>query len=368
MARKRLEKTVQDPPLSQPEKNRFYCCRCGLSYSRQKGYFPVSHSPMYRGTGYLPMCNECIEELFDQYRREFRSDRDAMRRMCMKLDLYWNDKIFDMTEKSAGVHSKIRNYIGKTNIIHYIDKNYDNTIQEENEAVIDDAVKAEIERRVGEELRAEEERIAAMRSEAEQAVAELHEEVQEAQIEVPDDIILFWGPGYTPKMYLELEERRKYLMSRYPEGYEFDIGEEALIRQICNLEISINHDRVAGKPIDKSVNTLNTLLGSANLKPAQREQRDSDAELENMPFGVGIRKWENTRPVPEPDPELQDVDGIVKYVTVWFLGHLCKMLGIKNTYCKLYEEEMERLRVQAPEFEDEDDEAVFNNIFSKESG
>ena len=43
---------------------------------------------------------------------------------------------------------------------------------------------------------------------------------------------------------------------------------------------------------------------------------------------------------------------------------LYKMLGIKNTYCKLYEDEMERLRVKTPEFEDEDDESMFNNIFS----
>lgn len=39
------------------------------------------------------------------------------------------------------------------------------------------------------------------------------------------------------------------------------------------------------------------------------------------------------------------------------------MLGIKNTYCKLYEDEMERLRVERPDLEDEDDEGAFNDIF-----
>lgn len=338
--RKRLEKVQQDNlPVSN---QKFYCYRCGMAFSRQKGYFPVSHSPMYRGIGYLPFCNDCVDTLFDEYRQSLGSDREAMRRLCMKLDLYWHDSIFDMVERTAGVNSKVRSYIGKTNIIRYIDKSYDDTVEEE-----------------------ERNGIAAARQEERVQTGYLPEDdAQEENIDIPEDVILFWGPGYTPKMYLELEERKKYWLSRFPVGYNFDIGEEALIRQICNLEIDINHDRAAGKSIDKNVNTLNTLLGSANLKPAQKKSEEADAELDNMPFGVGIRKWENTRPIPEPDPELQDVDGIVRYISIWFLGHLCKMLGIKNTYCKLYEDEMERLRVKTPEFEDEDDESMFNNIFS----
>ena len=34
--------------------------------------------------------------------------------------------------------------------------------------------------------------------------------------------------------------------------------------------------------------------------------------------------------MPEPDEAWQDVDGIRRYINVWFLGHLCKMMGIKK--------------------------------------
>lgn len=40
------------------------------------------------------------------------------------------------------------------------------------------------------------------------------------------------------------------------------------------------------------------------------------------------------------------------------------MLGIKNTYCKLYEDEMARLRVERSVPDEEDDEGAFNFIFS----
>jgi hypothetical protein len=41
------------------------------------------------------------------------------------------------------------------------------------------------------------------------------------------------------------------------------------------------------------------------------------------------------------------------------------MLGIKNTYCKLYEDEMARLRVERPDLDEEDDEGAFNEIFGE---
>lgn len=51
------------------------------------------------------------------------------------------------------------------------------------------------------------------------------------------------------------------------------------------------------------------------------------------------------------------------------MGHLCKMLNIKNTFTRLYEEEVERLRVEKPEYEDEDEETLLIDSYSEsESG
>lgn len=74
-----------------------------------------------------------------------------------------------------------------------------------------------------------------------------------------------------------------------------------------------------------------------------------------------------TRPIPEPDPELQDVDGIKKYITVWFFGHLCKMLGLNNSYSRLYTDEIEKLRVDRPEDEFDDDELLYEAFSESDS-
>ena len=145
-------------------------------------------------------------------------------------------------------------------------------------------------------------------------------------------------------------------MSRLPNDNDIDIGAEILIRQICNLDITIAKTSAAGGSIDKMVNSLNTLVGSLNLKPAQKSKIDDlDTEMANTPLGVWLWKYENQKPLPEIDEDLKDVNKIKKYIFTW-MGHLCKMLGVKNGYTKMYEDEINRLKVEKPEYDgDEED-------------
>lgn len=328
-ARKKLEKVVEENPIKTTQK--FYCCRCGTSFSRRVGNFSVSHSSMYRGTGYLPMCNQCVDAMYEQYRAQFNDDRKAMKRICMKLDLYWNNDIYEMTEKAAGVHSRVRNYIGRTNIVRYLDKTYDNTVEEEeleNSRVYGNSTFY---------------------------VAKDTDEISQVDQETVD----FWGAGYTPDFYDELNRR----YNDWTNGSDVtDPSERSLYRQICLLETIISRDGAQGKPVDKNVNVLNSLLGSMNLKPAQKKS-ESDTELEKMPLGVGIQKWELSRPLPQTSKSKKDVRNTIKNITTWYLGHACKMVGLRNSYCKMYEDAMEELRVKHPEYDEEDDDTLLNDIF-----
>lgn len=310
------------------------CRKCGRAYGRLKGYFPVSYSFLYKGTGHLAYCRECVDEMYATYLAECKDSKIAVRQMCRKLDLYWNEKVFESVDKKSATRSIMTGYIAKINAVKQAGKCYDDTLREENALWV----------------------FPSLHNAAAEQVQEDPTPVEE-EIEVPEEVTIFWGPGYTPSMYMELEKRRAYWMSRYPEGTELDIGTEALIRQICSLEIDINKARMEGKPIDKYVNSLNTVLGSANLRPTQKKE-EADAELEKMPLGVGIQKWENYRPLPATPKEKKDVNGVIKNITTWYLGHACRMAGIKNRYSKMYEDAMARYRVERPDLDDEDDETV----------
>lgn len=322
------------------------CRKCGRAYGRLKGYFPVSYAILYKGTGYLPYCKDCVDGMYTAYLEECQDPKLAVRQMCRKLDLYWNEKLYEVVEKQNTTRSMMTSYIAKVNAVKTSGKSYDDTLREEGVLWVEPVKYSEIKP---------------------EPDTDSVETLEDDGADIPDEVIAFWGPGNSPSMYRDLEQRRSYWMSRFPDGTELDIGTEAIIRQICNLEIDINKIRLSGGSIDKAVNSLNTLLGSACLKPAQKKD-SGDVADENTPFGVWIRRWEEQKPVPEPDPELKDVDGIVRYIQVWYFGHLCKMLKIKNSYSKMYEDELARLRVEHPECDDEDDETMVYDIFSNSGG
>lgn len=329
-------------PTKQEDDTREYrCCTCGKKYTRQKNNFPMSQSPLYRGNhGYITTCRNCIDELFNQYKKAMGNEKEALRRICMKFDIYWNEEVYNMLSKANTSSSRVLIYIARSNLIKYQGKTFDDTLDEEYNSMLPVYVQPESEY-VPEEY---------------------------TDIKIDDSVRVFWGAGFNDAWYEELSSRYNYWTSKFPNDFELDVGTQALLRQICILETQINKDLMAGKPVEKLVNSLNTLLGSANLKPAQMKKEEAiDSSIENMPLGVGIKKWEDTRPLPETAPEFKDVDGIVKYITTWFYGHLGKMVGIKNFHSKLYEDEISRLRVEKPEYEEDDDESIFNDVFGGDS-
>lgn len=321
------------------------CTRCGMAYGRRKGYFPVNYGSLYKGIGYLSVCKTCVDSIYNKYLSECSDVKKAVRQTCRKLDLYWSDSVYDVVVKKNTQHTIMTAYIAKINTPSYVGKSYDDSLNEYGTLWLFNANDAPTQRM--------------------DTIEQTQPEEQMEDIEIDDSVKEFWGPGYTNDMYDKLEKRRSFWLSGFPDnGSSLDVGTEALIRQICSLELDINRDRMAGKSVDKSVNALNTLLGSAALKPTQNKTEESDSDLATVPFGVWIKRWENYRPTPDIDEELKDVDGIIKYICIWFFGHLAKMLGIKNAYSKLYEDKIAEMRIERPEYEDESDEDMVYDIFS----
>lgn len=335
--KKKIEKRKSPAQPSHIANQQYFCCSCGTAYPRQRNFFPASHSPMYAGNGYIPICNECIDVMYARYRKLLGTDRDAMYRMCMKLDIYWSEDIFESVMKSENIQSYIRTYISRLNLKRYFDKTFDQSLAEEG--------------------RTKAPRPTAKATPSDTPATPMDSEPEEEV--VPHDLLDFWGAEFDPEFYFELDRRYKKWTADLK---DLDRSEEALYKQICLLEASINRDTSLGKNVSQSMTTLTNLLGSLNLKPSQKKD-DADAELENMPLGVGIQKWEESRPLPETPEKLKDIRGTIKNITTWYLGHACKMVGLRNSYTKLYEEAVEELRVKHPEYDEEDDDTMLYDIF-----
>lgn len=163
-------------------------------------------------------------------------------------------------------------------------------------------------------------------------------------------LVHFFGKGLTQEDYIWLQSEFQDFVNRY----ECDSkGMELLIKQICLTQLDIEKRRAGSEKVDAQLKTLQDLLGSSNLKPVQETGANA---VEQESFGTLIKKFENEKPIPEPDPKWADVDKIGKYIRVFFLGHLTRMLGLKNDYADEYWEEINQLTVEEPVNEDEDEE------------
>lgn len=310
--------------------NSAICTRCGTAYGRRKGNFLVSYSPMYKGIGYLPVCKDCIEDLYSQYLAQCNDSKAAVRQMCRALNIYWHDEIYTKVAQKNTTRSLMTGYIQQSNNNKYIGKCYDDTLAAEGtlwSITIDKSGQVNFGQG----------------------------DAQGEREEISPDVVAFWGTGLDAQMYRELEQRKSYWLSRLPDDLEVDIGTEVIIKQICMLELDINRLRADGKPVDKHINTLNTLLGSGNFKPAQKRQDTSDAEFNDTPLGVWLYRYENKRPLPDK----YDNSPLLKYVFTW-MGHVLRMLGKKNGYEKLYQAEIDRLRVEKPEYDGTDEELMMD--------
>lgn len=260
----------------------------------------------------------------------------AIHQMCRKLDLYWNETLCERTMLKNTDRTVMVRYITKINAATHARKSYDTSLIEAGMLWNFDLEP---------------------HPEEEEPEDEINEQSPEEEVTVPDNVVAFWGEGYSTKQYESLQNRLDYWKSRLgtDKVEDFDIGTEAIIKQICAVELDINTRRAANQAVDKQITLLNTLLGSANLKPVQKKQDEGDSGITNTPLGVWIYRFENQRPLPEIDDDLKDVNGLKKYMFTW-MGHLCKMLGIKNNYSKMYEEELRKYSVEQPEYDGDDEE------------
>lgn len=170
-----------------------------------------------------------------------------------------------------------------------------------------------------------------------------------------------FGPGYSDSDYQFLENEYSDWVGRYECSQK---SQEEVFESLSILKLQKTNALKAGKPI-KEIKEIDTLIQSwldtGNLKP---KQNTMDTFSDAQTLGTLLQKYEETRPLPEIDPELQDVDKIGTYIDAFYRGHASKMLGIKNTFVDIYERIMSKYTVKPPEYDDESDsEVMFEKIF-----
>jgi hypothetical protein len=287
--------------------------------------FPVTSSKIYGNNDYrLSICKDCLDDLYENYYRpKIGNDEDAVRRLCMKFDIYYNPAIVQMMRDGARPNKHFSFYVQKTSLQQYASKTYDDTIDEE--------------------------------AASEKNVVKYHDLAESG---VLDETVKFWGFGFSAEDY-------EYLDGRYVAwSTSYNINSEAMssiFRNICVMELQILKGIQEGEKVDSLYKQLNDYMNAAGIQPKQSSENTlSDSAC----FGTLIKKWEDEQPIPDPKPEWVDCDNIIKYISVWFFGHLCKMFGFKNQWADIYDQELQKYSANRPDLTQADISQVsYEDIF-----
>lgn len=319
----------QDPPGTQ-----YRCTCCGDYYTTQQTNFFRSYSKLYAGWGgYYPVCKKCLSIYYSWLLAEIYDGDEfaAMRRMLQLLDLPYDEEVMLKAMRGASDDSPLgllTMYVQRLNTTSYRKNNatYIHTVLNE----------------------AEQQR----REEAIQAQQEAEETAEAAAVAspeetIPADIELWrrWGSGFSEEEYEYLEMQYADWVDCY--ACETKIQEE-LFKNICLAQLNINKaQHMEGGDVAKATKAFNDLVLMANIAPKQQKNLLTEADT----FGTLIEQWEKNEPIPEPDPQWADVDGIKRSISTWFFGHLCKMFKVENDWAQLYDEELTPYTAHPPSYE-----------------
>lgn len=314
-----------------------HCLKCNDEFDSKEFY--DSDSELHESIGKIPYCRTCLDKFYQNYLKKYEEleylnpERKAIERICMALDIYYNDKIFDSAVKLSEQKREatlFALYLKQVKLYQYRNKNYDTTINNKYKEI--------------------------KNSEASMSVCTKQDIKQNEDIKTA---IGLFGGGFSDDDYLFLYEQYVDWTTRHECETK---AQEEVFKRICFKQLEILKATRKGEDTKDLDTTFQKLLETAKLQPKQNR---GETTANNQTFGTLIDKWENTRPIPEIDEDLRDVDKIGKYINIFFKGHLAKMMGIKNAFCKAYDDFMEKFSVKKPEYESEDydSEALFDAIF-----
>ena len=314
--------------------NLIYCSHCG-NWKTSKSFYLSDKSP--DGIEHYA-CKECILSECTDFdpKTEIRTDnKEKTIATFKKLDWYFNEKIYNdqLSSLAEGTGEKVRGTAVQQWIVMCRSLNdYKLKSFSDSEFDIED---------VDKENSPEDIRI-------------IQKTIKKAKKR--------FGSDYSNEELMFLENEYQDWVSRYECSQK---AQELTFENLSILKLMKRNALKKGlstKDIDKSYQDW---LDTGNLKPKQNTL-DTFSDAQTM--GTLIQKYEETRPLPDIDPELSDVDKIGLYIDAFYRGHASKMLGLKNRFSNIYEKVMSKYAVKPPSYDEESDsEILFDKIFgSKE--
>lgn len=170
-----------------------------------------------------------------------------------------------------------------------------------------------------------------------------------------------FGNDYSNQDLMFLETEYQDWITRYECNTK---AQEEIFKNLSTNRLERKQAVKQNKPTKEIDKTFQELLATQNIQP---RQSGMDTFADAQTFGTLIQKYEETRPLPEIDESLKDVDKIGLYLDTFYKGNILKCLGLNNPLHYLYEKVMKLFTVEKPDTQDDEDTStLFEFIFGKD--
>lgn len=102
------------------------CPYCGMLRALNRDFYKTN-SDFFMGTGRLPICIQCMDDIYQLFLERYQKPEAVIKRMCMMFDWYYDEDIVDSCAKGKKV---LGEYIKKMNLINYKNKSFDTSLHE----------------------------------------------------------------------------------------------------------------------------------------------------------------------------------------------------------------------------------------------
>lgn len=290
-----------------------YCRRHKKNMSLNNFY--EATNPKLDANGYMSICKECCQEIYDEYFSIYNNVEKALYLTCQDLDVSFNLETLQATQshietllykgkKANAVFGFYKSKLGSTTKTNgassfrfkdsdaLVQKNTENNSEKQN---INSDIKYDLDNE-----------------------------------DIDEDLLLFWGKGFNidDLIFLELE------LSNWKKTHKCDNQAEiTLLKEICIKILEIRQAREEGTPVTGLLKELQELMKTASVDPAKANAA-SAGKLQDC-YGLWIKEIEQFRPAEwyEKQEKYVDMDGFKPYLKNYIVRPIENFLtGVRNFF------------------------------------
>ncbi|MDD3383944.1 MAG: hypothetical protein PHX46_03960 [Bacilli bacterium] len=280
-------------------------CRVCMDFKPISAFYEATNSVIDKN-GYMSVCKDHCNDLFDEYFDEYKNMEKALYLTCQDLDVIFNKESLKQTqshieglinkgksaEKVFGYYKSKLGSTGKNNsrLESFRFKDSDELIDDQNNDVM----------------------------------SESYEE------EIDEDLILFWGKGFNLDdiIFLELE------LSNWKQTHKCDNQAEiTLLKEICIKILDIRKARERKENVGSLQKELQDLFKTCSVDPAKANS--ASAGKSHDCFGVWVKDIEQFSPAEwfEQQEKYKDMDGFAPYLKNYVSRPIENFLtGVRNFF------------------------------------